>query len=87
MTSTIKIAEKNCVTKTQRGSQTVWTVCASDMLLKPGEWPQTVAVRRYERWQKDVVLFSAPYPIMVGGRFQGMRYRGPGGITLEVLND
>ncbi|MDD5503428.1 MAG: hypothetical protein PHH26_08215 [Candidatus Thermoplasmatota archaeon] len=87
MASALKVAEKKSVTQSVRNGQSVLVVNASDMLLSPGEWPSTVAVRTHNRWQKDVVLFAKHYPIMTDGTFVGMRYRGPGGATLEVLND
>lgn len=90
MASAIKVVDKDAVQHQIRAGLHILIADASDMALQPGEWPPTVAVRKHERWQKDVTLFTRPYPIIRDGAFVGMRYRGPivngTSAVLEIMN-
>ena len=56
---------------------------ASNMGLRPGEWPNLMPVRIEGR----LVLFSRFAPEYQGDELTGWRYMGPGGLELLVIND
>jgi len=86
MTSVMKTVARTGIHTAGR-SEVYLVADASTLGLAPGEWPETLAVLKKDRWSRDVDLFTKPYPIMHEGRFIGMRYKGADGVVLEVLND
>ncbi len=75
------------IERKELGSREVLVVEASTLGLEPGVWPETLKVLRKVRILQDADLYTRPCPMMVDGKFTGMRYKGRFGAVLEVLND